>query len=249
MSEEQNGSVQPNQPEAPPPWFQQFTQQLGAVVQQQNAQIAQLARSQQAPPPPPKPAPAPPTNEVRDRILGTIVNEPERFVTEVVGFAEQRAEQKMAQREAQLRQELEYQRYNERFWGEFYAANPDLQLLQAEVGSAFMQTPEHMDMSARANYARDAVRQKLQMMQEQSKQAEQEQAAARRGMAGAPGVGIGAPMRDPDDVNMDETQRTAEALAERAAWKNSRRGDFLRNDPEYHEQRNKLMKQRRANAA
>ena len=253
MQQDQN-DPQAQQADAPPQWFQQYTQQLGGVLQQQNQQIARIAQTvaQSAQPQPAKPTlPPPPQSEIRERILGTIVNEPERFVSEVVGFAEQRAEAKMQEREMLLRQEMEYQRFNERFWGEFFAANPDLQMFQAEVGTAFQQSNPDADYSARANYARDLVRHKIQMTQEVAKQAAEAQNQNRRAMAGAPGRGPGAPMGGvEDDAGMDEASRTAEALAERARWRQSVRGENLRNDPEYYEERNKMMKaRRRANAA
>lgn len=252
MQQDQN--PQPEQQDnAPPQWFQQYTQQLGGVLQQQNQQIARLAQTvaQTSQPAPPKPTVAPPpANEIRERILGTIVNEPERFVSEVVGFAEQRAEAKMVEREARLRQEMEYQRFNERFWGEFFSTNPDLQMWQAEIGQAFSATDPSADYSARANYARDAVRQKVQMAQEAAQQAANAQNHGRRAMAGAPGRGAGAPQAADEDMNMDEAERTAEALAERARWKQNVRGENLRTDPEYYEERNRQMKaRRRATAA
>ena len=253
MQQDQNPQ-QEQQDNAPPQWFQQYTQQLGGVLQQQNQQIARLAQtvaqtSQPAAPPKPTVAP-PPANEIRERILGTIVNEPERFVSEVVGFAEQRAEQKMVEREARLRQEMEYQRFNERFWGEFFATNPDLQMWQAEVGQAFSASDPNADYSARANYARDMVRQKVLMAQEAAQQAANAQNQGRRAMAGAPGRGAGAPQAADENMDMDEAERTAEALAERARWKQNVRGENLRNDPEYYEERNRLMKaRRRATAA
>lgn len=252
MQQDQN--PQPEQQDnAPPQWFQQYTQQLGGVLQQQNQQIARLAQTvaHNAQPAPPKPTVAPPpANEIRERILGTIVNEPERFVSEVVGFAEQRAEQKMVEREARLRQEMEYQRFNERFWGEFFSTNPDLQMWQAEIGQAFSATDPSADYSARANYARDAVRQKVQMAQEAAQQAANAQNQGRRAMAGAPGRGAGAPQAADENMDMDEAERTAEALAERARWKQNVRGENLRTDPEYYEERNRQMKaRRRATAA
>ena len=253
MQQDQTPQEQQPRADAPPQWFQQYTQQLGGVLQQQNQQIARLAQTvaQGSQPAPVKPTiPAPPQSEIRERILGTIVNEPERFVSEVVGFAEQRAEAKMAEREMRLRQEMEYQRFNERFWGEFFSANPELQMFQGEVGAAFQQTDPNADYSARANYARDVVRQKIQAAQEAAKYAAEAQNQSRRAMAGAPGRGPGAPMQGDVDPDMDEAERTAEALAERARWRQSVRGENLRNDPEYYEERNKMMKaRRRANAA
>ena len=191
MQQDQNPQEQQPQADAPPQWFQQYTQQLGGVLQQQNQQIARLAQTvaQGSQPAPVKPTiPAPPQSEIRERILGTIVNEPERFVSEVVGFAEQRAEAKMAEREMRLRQEMEYQRFNERFWGEFFSANPNCRCSRGEVGAAFQQTDPNADYSARANYARDVVRQKIQAAQEAAKYAAEAQNQSRRAMAGAPVV-------------------------------------------------------------
>ena len=48
----------------------------------------------------------------------------------------------MAEREMRLRQEMEYQRFNERFWGEFFSANPELQMFQGEVGRVPADGPE-----------------------------------------------------------------------------------------------------------
>ena len=45
MQQDQNPQEQQPQADAPPQWFQQYTQQLGGVLQQQNQQIARLAQT------------------------------------------------------------------------------------------------------------------------------------------------------------------------------------------------------------
>ena len=240
-----------HQPDAPPPWFQQFTEQLGGALQHQNAQIQHLAQrvsGQAAQQPPPPKLPTPPVNEVRDRLLTTIANEPERFVSELVGFADQRADQKLNAALHQQRMEFENARAAERFWGEFYGMNPDLTLLTAEVEREFQAAP-HPDPSVRANMARDTVRQKVQMLQQAQDDMRRQQEAQRRGMAGAPGVGSGAPQGNAVP-RMDETERTAAALDERAAWRAKRMGSQIRNDEDYHEQvRQVALQRRRARSA
>lgn len=217
-----------HQPDAPPKWFQDYTRDLGGVLQQQNAAINALARDRQAAQPP-KPAPAAPADPTpfRAQIHDRFLNEPERLFAETIAFAEQRAEAKIAQTAQQMRAQMEQERQAERFWGEFYHHNPELAAFQAEVGQAFAQTDPNMDASLRANAARDFVRAKLQSVAEQAKQSTRQQQQDRRSMAGAPGGGYGGPERSDREQNrMSDIERTAKAVAEREKYRASRAGAY-----------------------
>lgn len=243
MADDQRAQEQ--QAEAPPAWFQQYTEGLGNRFQQQDQTLHAIAQrvAQLGPPQPAKPTPPQPAvGEVRERLLNTIANEPERFVSEVIGFADQRAEQRLNERLQAERGQQEQERVARQFWHDFYGQNPDLTLWAAEVKDAFENT-NHPDPSVRANTARDVVRQKMQLAQQQSQEAQQMQLQNRRSMAGAPGMGMGSPERGGPEP-MDEGQRTAQALDERRKWKESRAGNNLRSDPEYHEQMRQIKLQR-----
>lgn len=216
----QNQPDPQTQDAAPPAWFQRHQQELANVLQNQDAKLNAIARASSQPKAEsPKPvAPADPT-PFRAQIHDRFLNEPERLFAETIAFAEQRADQKIAQTVQEMRAQMEQERAAERFWGEFYSHNPELQAFQAEVGTAFAQTDVNMDPSVRANAARDYVRAKLQGVLQATQAGAQRQQMDRRAMAGAPGAGFGSPERAHEQAAVGDMERTAKAVAERNAWR------------------------------
>lgn len=237
-------TAQAAQPEAPPPWFQQFTAELGGALQHQNAQIQQIAQRVDGRVQAPAPKPIEPTTQdIRGRIHMAIANEPERYTAEIVGTATQIAEQKINERVSQAVQGLEQRRQEEQFWGQFWASHPDLTAFPAQVREEFDRTNPNLNPFQRAEMASEEVRKRFMWLQQQSQEAERQQQLARRGMAGAAGRGIGAPdMSLPDP--MDAGQRTAQAIAEREEFRRTRMANQLRHDPEYFEQVRQIKLQR-----
>lgn len=237
MPDEQPGAEQ--QQEQAPAWLQQLGNEL-AHQRQMIGQLAQEVQRGRQPAPPQRPAQAPPpTSEVRERILHSIVNEPERFTAETVGFAVNTARQEFQQALAAEREAMQRDQQTREFWREFYAANPDVAPFSAEIFTMFQRVdPTIADWSVRANMARDEVRNRIaqvtQMQQEQQKREEQQ----KRLMAGVPG-GAAPQMASLDPVQQaqDEAERTAEAIRERRALREMKAGHNLRDDPAYHEER------------
>lgn len=217
-------------PEGAPQWFQDHIRDLSGAFQQTNAQIAALRQQVAQPPLAQRPvAPPPDVQLIRGQIHDRIINEPERVLGETVAFAEQRADAKIQQAVGQIRHELEAKNFNERMWGDFWAANPDCGAFPDQVYASFQRQPAMhsdpaTDWSMRANAARDEVRQRMQMVTEAAKQTAQREQQQRRAMAGAPGSGFGGPDRgDAQRQEMSDIDRTAQAVAERNAF--IKRGD------------------------
>lgn len=234
----------------PPAYFKEFAQQLAQQqhhtaqqIQQIGGAVQQLAQHQAQSARPAAPRPNP--ENVREQLLTTIVNEPDRFAAEVVGFATAHAEQKFEKRLAEERAKMQAERDTEMFWGSFFQYHPELSAVENEVFAAFQRMDPAAPPNVRADLAAEHVRKRLDSIAQYQQQAEQRQRDAQRMAAGAPGYGMGrgpTARQDDDVVSTEESTKRWLEMQRAAKAKRMAHNVF---DAEYNER----AQARRSNVA
>jgi hypothetical protein len=201
----------------PPAYFKEFAQQLAQQQHQTAQQIQQIGgavqqlaqhQAQGARPAPPRPNP----ENVREQLLTTIVNEPDRYSAELVGLAKNSTMADVQRLLAEERAKMQAERDAETFWATFFQYHPDLSAVENEVFAAFQRMDPSAPANVRADLAAAEARKRRDASAQYQQQADQRQRDAQRMVAGAPGYGMG---RGPASARQDDEVVTTEESTKR----------------------------------